>query len=65
MIKDKTFYIRYYATKHKNFISRKGKWDDKSKVWQTKKGQPAITYYDLDQDNYRTAIGGFKINYEN
>ena len=65
MIKDKTFYIRYYATKHKNFISRKGKWDDKSKVGQTKKGQPAITYYDLDQDNYRPAIGGFSIKYEN
>ena len=65
MIKNKTFYIRYYATKHKNFISRKGKWDDKSKVWQTKTGQPAITYYDLDQDNYRTAIGGFSIKYEN
>ena len=63
MIKNKTVYIRYYATKHKNFISRKGKWDDKSKVWQTKTGQPAITYYDLDQDNYRTAIGGFSIKY--
>ena len=63
MIKNKTFYIRYYATKHKNFISRKAKWDNKSKVWETKTGQPAITYYDLDQDNYRTAIGGFSIKY--
>ena len=63
MIKNKTFYIRYYATKHKNFISRKAKWDGKSKVWKTKTGQPAITYYDLDQDNYRTAIGGFSIKY--
>ena len=63
MIKNKTFYIRYYATKHKNFISRKAKWDDKSKTWETKTGQPAITYYDLDQNNYRRAIGSFKINY--
>ena len=53
MIKDKTFYIRYYATKHKNFIY---KWDDKSKVKRK---------WDLDQDNYRTAIGGFSIKYEN
>ena len=63
MIKDKTFYITYYATKHKKFINRKGKWDDKSRTWETKEGKPAITYYDLDQNNYRTAIGGFKINY--
>ena len=63
MIKNKTFYIRYYATKHKNFISRKAKWDDKSKVWQTKTGQPSITYYDLDQDNYRIAKGDFSIKY--
>jgi hypothetical protein len=63
MIKNKTFYIRYYATKHKNFISRKAKWDNKSKVWETKTGQPAITYYDLDQDNYRTAKGDFSIKY--
>ena len=63
MIKNKIFYITYYATKHKKFITRKGKWDDKSKVWTTKAGKPAITYYDLDQNNYRRAIGSFKINY--
>ena len=63
MIKNNTFYIRYYATKHKKFITRKGTWDDKSKIWKTKAGKPAITYYDLDQNNYRRAIGSFKINY--
>jgi len=63
MVKDKIFYIRYYATKHKKFITRKGKWDNKSRTWETKKGKPAICYYDLDQDNYRTAVGSFKINY--
>ena len=63
MIKNKTFYIRYYATKHKKFITRKGTGDDKSKIWKTKAGKPAITYYDLDQNNYRRAIGSFKINY--
>ena len=63
MIKNKTFYIRYYATKHRKFITRKGTWDDKSKIWKTKAGKPAITYYDLDQNNYRRAIGSFKINY--
>ena len=61
MIKDKTFYITYYATKHKKFITRKGKWDNKSRTWKTKTGKPAITYYDLNQNNYRTAIGGCKI----
>ena len=63
MIKNKTFYIRYYATKHKKFITRKGKWASKSKIWTTKKGKSAFSYYDLDQNNYRRAIGSFKINY--
>jgi len=44
-------------------VIMEGKWDDKSKVWTTKAGKPAITYYDLDQNNYRRAIGSFKINY--
>ena len=26
MIKDKQFYITYFAKKHKAFITRKGKW---------------------------------------
>ena len=61
MVKDKIFYITYYATKHRKFITRKGKWDYKSKIWKTKTGKPATTYYDLDQNNYRTAIGRCKI----
>jgi hypothetical protein len=63
MIKDKIFYITYYATKHRKFITRKGKWDDKSRTFKTKLNKPAICYYDLDQDNYRTAVGNFRINY--
>ena len=65
MIKNKTFYITYYATKHRKLITRKGKWDDKSRAFKTLAGKPAICYYDLDQDNYRTAVGNFRINYEN
>ena len=32
MIKDKTFYITYFATKHKAFITRKAKWTDDCKM---------------------------------
>jgi len=56
-----TFNITYYATKHNEFITRSGKWDDKCKVWTTTKGDSATTYFDVDAQNYRTAIGNTTI----
>jgi hypothetical protein len=34
---------------------RSAKFDDKSKVWTTTKGETVLTYFDLDRNGYRTA----------
>ena len=64
MIKDKTFYITYFAKKHKAFITRKAKWTDDCKAWTSQLNKPCMTYYDLDADAYRTAVGNVRIKYE-
>ena len=64
MIKDKTFYITYFARKHKAFVTRKAKWTDDCKAWTSQLNKPCMTYYDLDADGYRTAVGNVRIKYE-
>ena len=59
----KTFYITYYASKHKKHITRQGKHDDKSRYGTTKKGVPYYVYYDLDNNGYRTATTSWKVRY--
>jgi len=54
MIKDKQFYITYFAKKHKAFITRKGKWTNDCRTFLSKKNNPCITYYDLDADGPRS-----------
>ena len=44
----KTFYITYYANKHKKHITRRGKHDEKSRYGTSKQGVPYYVYYDLD-----------------
>ena len=45
----KTFYITYWASKHKKHITRQGKaWTDKSRYGTAKQGVPYYVYYDLD-----------------
>ena len=44
----KTFYITYWADKHKKHITRRGKHDDKSRFGTNKKGKEYYVYYDLD-----------------
>ena len=58
---EKTFYIVYYAKKHKKHITRKGKHDEKSRYGTNKKGEPFYVYYDLDAHNYRCATGSWKV----
>ena len=48
------FNITYFAKKHKGFVTRSGKLDDKTKKWTDKKGNQCFTYYDLDNMGYRT-----------
>ena len=56
----KTFYITYYANKHKKHITRQGKHDEKSHYGVTKNGTP---YYDLDMHGYRTATTSWKVRH--
>ena len=46
MIKDKTFYITYFARKHKAFVTRKAKWTNDCKAWTSQLNKPCMTYYD-------------------
>jgi hypothetical protein len=48
----KTFYITYWASKHKKHITRQGKHDEKSRY-----------YYDLDSHGYRTATTSWKVRH--
>ena len=44
----KTFYITYWANKHKKHITRQGKHDEKSRFGVAKNGVAYYVYYDLD-----------------
>ena len=49
----KTFYVTYYAKKHKAIITRKGQWhkpntDTVGKYFVDKNNQPNFIYWDLD-----------------
>ena len=48
---NKTFYITYWASKHKKHITRKGKHDEKSRYGVSKNNVPYYVYYDLDVSN--------------
>ena len=53
------FNITYFAKKYGKFITRAGVWTDKSKEWISKKNENLFTYFDLDNEGYRTASGDF------
>ena len=59
----KTFYITYWAAKHKKHITRQGKWDEKCRYWTSKMGAKLMTYFDMDAQGYRTAKGSWKVRY--
>jgi hypothetical protein len=44
----KTFYITYWASKHKKHITRQGKHDEKSRYGVAKNGTAYYVYYDMD-----------------
>ena len=58
---NKTFYIVYYASKHKKHITRRGKWTDKCREFVAKAGHNCLTFLDLDaterygKEQYRMA----------
>ena len=53
------FSITYFAKKYGKFITRAGLWTEQSKQWLSKKNESLFTYYDLDNEGYRTASGDF------
>jgi hypothetical protein len=59
----KTFYITYWASKHKKHITRQGKHDEKSRYGVAKNGTPYYVYYDLDAHGYRTATTSWKVRH--
>ena len=59
----KTFYITYWASKHKKHITRRGKHDDKIRYGTSKQGVPYYVYYDLDSHGYRTATTSWKVRH--
>ena len=59
-INDK-FTIGYFSKKHNKRIFRKGLWTDLSREWVSKKGDKLLTYYDLDNQGYRTAKGKYTL----
>tara|TARA_R100000426_G_scaffold2287_1_gene3723 strand:- start:175 stop:378 length:204 start_codon:yes stop_codon:yes gene_type:complete len=60
-MKKNNFYITYYATKHNRFITRKGQYDKpdgtKGKSFVSAHGDPCLVYWDLDQNDWRMAVG--------
>ncbi len=58
----KTFYITYWASKHKKHITRQGKHDEKADM-EHQKGVPYYVYYDLDSHGYRTATTSWKVRH--
>jgi|TARA_A100001391_G_scaffold39703_1_gene22155 hypothetical protein len=58
---NKTFKITFWAKKHKKHITRNAKWTDLCRYFTSKKGVPCITYYDLDNNGYRTATTSWKV----
>ena len=55
------FNITYFAKKYGKFITRAGVWTEQSKQWLSKKNESLFTYYDLDNEGYRTASGDFML----
>ena len=60
-----TFFITYFANKHKKFITRKGQYNKpdgtEGKSFVSKNGNPCLVYWDLDADGWRMATGEAKI----
>ena len=59
---NETFKITYYAKKHDKTITRNAKWTDLCREWVSKTGDKLFTYYDLDNNGYRTAKGNFVVS---
>ena len=62
-----SFYITYFAKKHKKFITRKGQYDKPDGTagtsFTSKQGNPCLVYWDLDANGWRMAVGSMKVKW--
>ena len=61
MKNNEQFKITYWAKKYKKHITRNAKWTELCRQFFDKNGVPCITYYDLDNQGYRTATTSWRI----
>ena len=61
MIENKPFIITYYSASDKETITRNALWTDKCKYWTSKAGRLLMTYFDVDQNDYRCARDSWSI----
>ena len=61
MINQKPFTITYCTASDKNTIPSNALWTDKSRYWVSKAGRLLMTYFDVDQNGYRTATDTWSI----
>mgnify|MGYP003126135582 FL=1 len=61
MIDKQTFTITYYSASDKKTITRNALWNDQCKYWFSKAGRLLMTYFDVDQNGYRTASDSWTI----
>ena len=61
MIAKQTFTITYYSASDKKTITRNALWNDQCKYWISKAGRLLMTYFDVDQNGYRTASDSWTI----
>ena len=55
------FKITFWAKKHKKHITRNAMWTELCRYFKSKDGVPCLTYYDLDNNGYRTATTTWKV----
>ena len=61
MINNKPFQITYYSASDKKHITRNAVWNDQCKYWTSKAGRLLCTYFDVDQNGYRSARDSWTI----
>ena len=55
MITNKPFTITYWSASDNKTNTRNALWTEKCRYWVSKNGRTLMTYFDVDQDGYRTA----------
>ena len=61
MIQGQPFTITYYSASDQQPLTRSALWTDQCKYWISKQGRLLMTYFDVDQQGYRTASDSWKV----